>query len=195
MENEIFYVLIDMLAKAKNGMRQDQLLEESPFDEKLASRALIALMNIGFVEKKDGGSEICAITKEITAYQLIKLGEFGIDMATLSGMVKVSEKQKQAAMALASEAKKLEKIEQDLKTKRAAEMSRGIESPAPRDSIVETLERLALASESSIRGMKGKKNVGKEVLAALQDAKNQATKALKDYQDQLRQGGADHIGF
>lgn len=193
---DVVYVVADFLAKSKRPMSQAEVLDEIPFDRRSVSGVVFAMNSCGFLERSGSDDDYrFAIVKNVTAYHLIKMGEIGLDMMSLCQMVKVSDKQKQAAMALAMQTEKLAEMDEAARRKRVEEIAKNSASvPLPRDSIVDTLERLAVASELSIKEMKGLKG-NEAVLQALLDAKEQAKLALKKYQSQLGQGGADHVGF
>lgn len=204
LDGDIVYVVVEFLAKAKGFVSQPAVLDEVPFERRSVTGALYGLYACGFVERapvKPGsspgvdGEYLFCITKAITAYQIIKLGEMGIDMNSLSGLVKISDKQKQAAMALTMQTEKLQQLDEESRTRRAESAAKTTKAkPLPRDSIVDTLERLALASEMSIKEMGGAKG-SEDVMRALVDAKEQALKALAQYQSQLQAGGADPVDF
>lgn len=202
-EADIVYVVVEAIAKAKKSVTQTDLLDEVPFDSRKVTGVLFALFACGFLTRDEQKKVTPAaetdyaycITKNISAYQIIKLGEIGLDMNSLSELVKISDKQKQAAMALTMQTDKLMEMDAQARATRAEAASKS--SPPkelPRDSIVDTLERLALASELSINEMKGAKG-SEELVKALMEAKEQAMKALHQYQKQLQAGGADNVGF
>ena len=205
IEPDVVYVVVEHLAKAKRMVSQREILEDIPFSRRSVTGVLFALFACGFLVREAVGEPFggkasdqdyaFGICKSITAYQLIKLGELGLDMNSLSGLVKVSEKQKQAAMSLSMQAEKLAEMDEEARLRRADSVSRNsIASPLPRDAVVDTLERLAMASEMSIKEMKAVRG-NSDVLRALMDAKEQALKALTVYQLHLKNGGPDHLGF
>lgn len=203
-EANTVYVVVEFLAKSKGLVNQQAVLDEIPFEPRSVTGVLLALYACGFVERKlplgisgvaKDADYLFGITKNISAYQIIKLGEMGIDMNSLGGLVKISDKQKQAAMALTTQSEKLMEMDGQARAKRAEAASKSSpKKPLPRDAIVDTLERLALASELSIKEVGGVKG-NEDLLKALHDAKDQAMKALVKYQHQLQSGGADHAGF
>jgi hypothetical protein len=206
LEPDVVYVVVEFLANAKRMVPQYEILEEIPFERRSVTGVLFALFACGFLVREalfevPGGKSssdadyVFGVCKNITAYQIIKLGELGIDMNSLSALVKISEKQKQAAMSLAMQTEKLAELDAQARVKRADSVSKhSVEPPLPRDAVVDTLERLAMASELSIKEMKAVRGNG-DVLKALMDAKEQALKALTEYQNQLRKGGPEHLGF
>lgn len=199
-DSDVAYVLVEFLSKSKSPVSQMEILDDVPFDKRSVTGLVFSMCSTGFVVKEGSASagehEVrYSINKAITAYQIIKLGELGLDMNSLSSLVKISDRQKQAAMALAMQTEKLAEMDGELRAQRAEAIAKTTSaSPLPRDAIVDTLERLALASEMSIKEMKGVK-ASDEVLKALVDAKEQALKALLQYQSQLGQSGAEHLGF
>lgn len=205
LEPDVVYVVVEYLAKAKGMVSQHAILEEVPFARRSVTGVLFALFACGFLVREAVG-EPCGgkssdldyafgICKNITAYHLIKLGELGLDMNSLSALVRVSDKQRQAAMSLSMQAEKLAELDEQARLRRADSVSKNsTEPPLPRDAVVDTLERLAMASEMSIKEMAAVRGNG-DVLRALMDAKEQALKALTEYQLRLKNGGPDHLGF
>lgn len=202
---DVVFVVVECLAKAKRPVTQAEIIDEVPFDRRSVAGIVFALFSCGFLHRELSGNStvgsageqdyMLSITKNVTAYHIIKLGELGLDMASLLSLVKVSEKQKQAAMALAMQTEKLAELDGKARAKRAESMAKQTNSTPPlRDAIVDTLERLAQASEMSINEVKGVRG-SEDILRALVDAKEQAMKALVKYQDQLGKSGPDHIGF
>ena len=197
IDSDVAYVLVEFLAKCKSPVNQQDIFEEVPFDKKAVSGVMFSLLSSGFLEKlvDNTGDHKFSITHNITAYHIIKLGEVGLDMTTLSSIVRLSEKQKQAAMVLASQTEKLAEMDGEIRAKRADIVAKNSQTnPLPRDAIVDTLERLAIASELSIKELKETK-ANAEILKALIDAKEQAKKALLVYQAQLGTSGPEHLGF
>lgn len=198
-ESDVAYVVVEFLAQAKCGARLADVLVEAPFEKRKVAGVLFALASCGFLEKKAGAhgdqDASYSVTSSVTAYHIIKLGEMGVDMSALSSMVKLSEKQKQAAMSLAMQTEKLAEMEDEARAKRAEALAKSAPAVAlPRDAVVETLERLAMASDLSIKEMAGG-SLAPEVMSALLDAKLQAEKALAKYQEQLSKAGPEHLGF
>lgn len=197
-ESDVAYVVVEFLAKKKNGASLADVLVEAPFERRKVGGVLFALTSCGFLDKAAGAQgrpDIYSVTGSVTAYHIIKLGEMGVDMSALSSMMKLSEKQKQAAMSLAMQTEKLAEMEGEARAKRAEALAKAAPAVAlPRDAVVETLERLALASDLSIKEL-GAQGLSPEVMSALVDAKSQAEKALATYQEQLGKGGAEHLGF
>ena len=200
IDPDVVYVVAECLAKAVGPLSQDEILTEVPFERRKVSGALHGLYACGFLEREAAPNEavqnyLYVVAKEVTAYHIIKLGELGLDFVSLSGLVKVGDKQKQAALVLASQTEKLAQLDETARAKRIQAASKSVVQKAlPRDSVVDTLERLALASELSIKEMRGKKG-GEAVLHALESARHEAIKALAAYQAQLQSSGANHVGF
>lgn len=197
---DVAYVVVEFLTKSRRPVTQAEVFDEVPFSRRYVTGVLVALTACGFVSRqqsKTSGKDddvFLEITKTVSAYQIIKLGEIGLSLSSLCDLVPISEKQKQAALSLAMQTEKLAEMDEDLRAKRASELAKSSQVPLPRDSIVDTLERLALASEMSIKEMRGQK-VGPEVLKALADAKEQALKALVEYQTNMGKGGPEHSGY
>lgn len=200
IDPDIVYVVVECLSNATEPLSQEAILEEVPFDRRHVTGALHGLYACGFLERaapagKPATDYFYALAKVVTAYHIIKVGEMGLDLGSLSGLVKISDKQKQAALALASQAEKLAQLDDAARMRRIETAAKSaVSKPLPRDSVVDTLERLALASDMSIKEMKGAKG-GEEVVRALQEARQEAIKALAAYQAQLQAGGANHVGF
>lgn len=204
VDTDVIYLVVECLAKAKASLGQKEVLDEIPFEHRRVTGALYSLYACGFLERHlatanasvvTDGDYLFAVTKGITAYQIVKVGELGLDMNALAGLVEISEKQKQAAMALTLQTEKLVQLDEEARTKRTESSARTAKiKPLPRDSVVDTLERLAKASELSINEINNAKG-NEDVLRALVDAKEQALKALNQYQSQLQTGGADPLGF
>lgn len=190
---EVAHVVIESLASAKGPMRLKDLLDEVPFPKASIAGVLAVLVAIGLVEKnaKGEGAEAADYTlgQRISAYQIIKVVELGVDLGTLSKLLSITDKQKQAAMSLATQAEKLKELDDQLRAKRSAERAKPAEA-LPRDTIVDTLERLALASEMSMEDYRKAGAGSDEIIKALQEAKEQALKALGEYQEELSKGGA-----
>jgi hypothetical protein len=196
-ESDVAYVVVEYLAKRSEPASQQEILREAPFEKRKVAGVLFAMSSFGFLSKsQEGGQEaVFSLTKSITAYHIIKLGEMGLDLTSLAGLVKISDRQRQAAMALAMQTEKLAELDEAARAKRAEVSAKSNPVAAlPRDSIVDTLERLALASDMSIKEMRGAKK-GDEVVRALMDAKEQAVRALAKYQEQLSKAGPEHLGF
>jgi hypothetical protein len=196
LDVDVVYVVTELLAKAQAPVSLSELQVEVPFDRRKVAAALFALASCGFLIKEGANDQATfCVAKTVTAYHIIKLGEMGVDMGALSSWIKISDRQRQAAMALAVQTEKLAELDEESRARRA-EASAKLAGPVklPRDSMVDMLERLALASDLSIqaRQSQGPKD---EVLTALQEAREQAMKALAKYQEQLGSAGAEHLGF
>ena len=196
LDLDVVYVVAEHLAKAKRPVAQRDLHAEIPFDRRKIGGALFALVSCGFVVKEGVNDQaMLSVVKNVTAYHIIKMGEMGVDMGTLSSWIDISARQREAAMALAMHTEKLAELDEQARIKRA-EASAKLAGPVklPRDGMVDMLERLAMASEMSIQAREGAQE-GDEVLGALREAHEQALRALAKYQEQLGKSGAEHLGF
>lgn len=187
---DVAYVVIEALARAKGPMTVKELLEEAPFPRASVAGVLAVLTAIGAAEKGADRADY-TLKRQLSAYQITKLAELGVDLGTLGRLLSISDKQKQAAMSLATQGEKLKELDDQLRAKRQAERAKPADA-LPRDTIVETLERLAMASQASLEECQ-KSGAGEEVVLALQEARDQALKALGEYQEEL--GKSAHVGF
>lgn len=192
---DVAYVVLESLARAKGPMTLKDLLDEIPFPRASVAGVLAVLTAIGATEKSARGEGAEAVDytlmRQLSSYQIIKVAELGVDLGTLGRLLSISEKQKQAALALATQGEKLKELDDQLRAKRNAERAKPAEA-LPRDTIVDTLERLAMASQMSLEDCQ-KDGSGAEVAKALQEVHEQALKALKEYQEEL--GKSAHVGF
>lgn len=193
---ELVNFLIEKLAKT-GRMTSSEILDEVPFGKTAVFGALTMLSSIGFLfrEKAPGGAMyVYAISPDIGAYHITKAAEFGVDLAALSEILPITEKQKQAALALSAHVQKLKDLDASAKQERvrAIASSQG-EDFAINDAITETLEKMIEASKVSVEEILDSGTHCKEVVGSLIDARRQAEAALKNYREVKRKGssGAD----
>lgn len=190
INSDAAFVVLEYLSKAQKTVPSKELIEELPFERKEIMPVLTALQSIGLLEKTaaDDGGTAYSISKDISAYHITKAVELGVDIVDLSSLLTISEKQKKAALALSSESQKLKELDDSRKAEWSSDRGRPAEL-LPRDAIVDTLERLALASEISIEDFARKPGESEEILKALHEARGQALKALREYQTSLAKWG------
>lgn len=199
LNEDLAHVLIETLARHKKAISYSDVMEEAPFDRREVASAFNTLVMIGIIEKHANEAEDDGfsynLNKQLTPYQITKAVELGIDVKALGPALGISERQRQAALALSAQARKLKELDEQQRAKRMADRNKTAEA-LPRDMIVETLERLASASEISLIDYAKEAGDGDAILKALQDARTQALKALSDYQAELARGrGASFEDF
>ena len=185
-DGDAAYVVLETIAQG-GAMTLKDVLDEVPFGRSEVMSVLTTLSSIGILNKDESGSGRGAeysINSELSAYHITKAVEIGIDLADLATILPISEVQKQAALDLSAQASILRELDESARAQKKVEKPKSTAN-LPRDMIVETLERLALASEISIEDYARSNKESDEILFALKKAREQALKALKDYQSNL----------
>lgn len=195
---DVTYLVIESLSFSKKGSTLKEILNDVPFSKASIAGSLAILNAIGFVDKKNSANGVpeqthYTLITPITPYQIIKVIELGVDLRDLARLLSIPEKQKQAALNLATQADKLKELDDELKAKRMAERAKPVEA-LPRNMVVETLEQIALATQQSMEQCKKQHGKNSEEFKALQEAYDQALKAQKEYQLELAKAGS-HSGF
>ena len=184
---DVAFVVLETIIKCKS-LSVKEILEDVPFDRMEVVSVLTTLAAIGVLVKEDVNSVSKQaryfINKDLTAYHITKAVELGVDIGDLTSLLPISDKQKKAALALSAEALKLKEMDETIRQQKKSEKPKTT-SNLPRDMIVETLERLTLASEISIEDYSRNNGEADEILKALQNAREQALKALKEYQSNM----------
>ena len=197
LNEDVAYLAIEILGKSKARLSLSEMLDEIPFERRDLVAALTVLHGIGLIERtssESGDGFQYQLSKEASAYQITKAVELGVDVGVLSRWMKVSDKQKQAALALSMQAQKLKEMDETLKAERG-KARKADPAAGPRDMVVDTLERLLQASEISIEDYSKTSKEGDEILKALQDARAEALKALDGYRKTLSSGTGGYDYF
>ena len=190
---DVSILVLEALAKSKRPLSMEEVKEKVPLDSRSVGGVVLAMVNCAFLQKDE--QERLSINPTVTAYMLVKLGEIGLSLFELKRLVKISDRQAQAALALADQADKLAQMELEEREKRLASTRVKQKLNLPRDAVVETLELIAAASQMSIEAMKDSSGASGDVVAALFEAQRQAQKALSEYQEQLGGNGGGNVGF
>ena len=189
LNGDVAFVLLELISKSE-GLSLKEILDNSPFEKKEILHVTSSLISIEILIKElnENNEFIYYINKNITAYHITKAVEIGVDMSDISTLLPITDKQKKAALILSTQNEKLKKMDEDLKSKKSLKENKININNLPRDMIVETLERLTLASEISIEDFSHSHSDSVEILKALKEARDQALKSLKDYQKSLLNG-------
>ncbi len=192
LNEDVAYLAIELLGKSKRKLSLQEMLDSIPFERRELASVLTMLHGVGLVEREKGQESegfLYSLAQEATAYQITKAVEMGVDVSALSRWMRVSDKQKQAALALSMQSQKLRELDEQAR-ERKSQGQKTDDSSLPRDMVVDTLERLLLASEISIEDYSKTRKDGDDILRALKTARDEAKKALQDYRKSLAAGGS-----
>lgn len=196
LNEDVAYLAIELLGKSKKKLLLSEMLESIPFERRDVAAVLTILHGLGLVDREKFGTEGFAysLAKEATAYQITKAVELGVDVQALSRWMQVSDKQRQAALALSIQSKKLKEMDEHLRLEKSKNRKQD-DSALPRDMVVDTLERLLLASELSIDDYCKTSKDGDDILKALKEARDEAKKALSDYRKAISSGSGENYEY
>lgn len=186
---EVIHVVVEILAKSKEPLSFDDLLDEIPCDKAQIISAVSLLVRHGILIKKNVQEDdevLYECNKMLTPYQINKAIEIGVNVSELEKVLEINSKQKKAAFLLSAQSQKLKELDEEQRKIREKLLAQNVQ--APRNMIVDALERLAKASEQSIKGYVGDEQSEDAILKALEEAKRQALKALENYQEELSRG-------